>query len=153
MATTKPRITITLTERQHTVLRSISESSGQSMSSLLVEFIDTAMPTLERMAATFQQLRNTRDLERARIVSALSDAQDALEPIALAAAGQFDLFLGRIEGAAVPHGSEATRATAAPPAPSTNRGATPVRQKALKGSAGKASGRVSSGRVSKKTAA
>ena len=57
MATTKPRITITLTQRQHEVLKTIADSGGSTMSGMLGEFIESAMPTFERMAATFQQVR------------------------------------------------------------------------------------------------
>lgn len=129
MATTKSRITVTLTQRQHEVLKSIAESGGATMSGMLGEFIESAMPTFERMAATFQQVRKANIIERSRIVEALSDAQTALEPIALAAAGQFDLFLGKLEDAAGIGVAEARSDTgaavpAALPTPSTNRGVT-----------------------------
>lgn len=126
MATTKPRVTVTLTPRQHEVFRSLSENSGQSISSLIGEIIELSMPTFERMAATFQRIRESQMIERERVSQALADAQSALEPIALEAVGQFDLFLGRVESAAGvgPERSEDT-APAARPAPVTNRGATP----------------------------
>jgi len=129
MATSKPRITVTLTKRQHEVFQSLSASSGQSMSSLIGEIIEVSMPTFERMAATFQKLKASQDHERSKIAQALDEAQSALEPIALAAVGQFDLFLGRVEAAA-----DAGRVSAHAPAPasgggtqppSANRGVTP----------------------------
>ena len=128
MATTKPRITVTLTERQHEVLKIISDTGGQSMSALLGELVEVSLPTFERMANTFQKLRQAQTIERAKMIEVFDQAQAALEPIALAAVDQFDLFCGRLEGAAegAPDGSEATPAAprAAPAAPSTNRGAT-----------------------------
>lgn len=143
MATTKPRITVTLTKRQHEVFTSISASSGQSMSSLIGEIIELSMPTFERMATTFQKLRATQDRERAKVAQVLDEAQNALEPIALAAVGQFDLFMGKVEsavGAGEPQRSEDCTAPAARPAPSTNRGATPKRAKTAKPTAATVSG-------------
>ena len=154
MATTKPRITITLTKRQHDVLQSIAASGGSSMSGMLGEFIDSVMPTFVRMAATFQQMKQASDKEKARIVAALDDAQTALEPIALAAAGQFDLFLGQI-GAAADVQTDATegapgvrrRPRRTPP---TNRGVTPLKGKQPQPSTSKASKASGKANVSKK---
>lgn len=137
MATTKPRITVTLTKRQHEVFQSLSASSGQSMSSLIGEIIEVSMPTFERMAATFQKLKASRDLERSKIAQALDEAQSALEPIALAAVGQFDLFLGRVDAAAdvgrmQPHAAASSSGGGTQP-PSANRGVTPRHSRQKKG--------------------
>ena len=81
MATTKPRITITLSTRQHEVLKSISECSGQPMSGFLNELLDLSLPTLERMAATFQKIKTAQDAQRQKIIAELDVAQTAMEPI------------------------------------------------------------------------
>lgn len=129
MATSKPRITVTLTKRQHEVFQSLSASSGQSMSGLIGEIIEVSMPTFERMAATFQKLKASQDHERSKIAQALDEAQSALEPIALAAVGQFDLFLGRIESgistACAERNDAPTVEMDATQPPSANRGVTP----------------------------
>ena len=136
MATTKPRITVTLTERQHEVLKIISATGGSSMSALLGELIEVSLPTLEWMANTFQKLRQAQTIERAKMVEAMDESLAVLEPIAAAAVDQFDLFLGKIEQAA---GEETTRrgttggtSPAASSAPVTNRGATTPRAKSRK---------------------
>ena len=133
MASSKPRITVTLTPRQHEVLKSISESGGSSMSALLGELIEVTMPTLERMAHTFKKLRQAQTIERAKMVEAMDESLAILEPIAASAIDQFDLFLGKIEqgiDAPGPQRSEDTdAATTAPAAPITNRGATTPRAK------------------------
>lgn len=143
MATTKPRITVTLTERQHEVLKIIAATGGSSMSSLLGELIEASLPTLERMANTFQKLRQAQILERAKMVEAMDESLAVLEPIAAAAVDQFDLFLGKIEKAVegAPDGSGATPGapSTAPTAPVTNRGATNTRAKARKPSAARVS--------------
>ena len=136
MATTKPRITVTLTPRQHEVMKIISDCGGQSMSSLLGELIEVSLPTFERMANTFQKLKDARTQERARMVEAFDEAQSALEPIANAAVDQFDLFLGKIDsalGAVGPERSEDRKALEADRAPSTNRGVTPNLTNSSKG--------------------
>ena len=143
MATTKPRITVSLTKRQHEVLKAIADNGGATMSGMLGEFIEAAMPTFERMAATFQQVRKANIQERARIVEALSDAQDVMEPIALAAAGQFDLFLSKMENAVGIDGTgpgtgSVDAIAAALVSPSTNRGVTPNRSKQPQAKRGKA---------------
>lgn len=136
MATTKPRITITLTEHQHDVLKSISAASGSSMSSLAGELIEVSLPALERMANTFQKLRNAHTIERAKMVEAMEESLAVLEPIAAAAVDQFDLFLGVIDDAAggAADGSTATADAphAATFAPATNRGATNPKAKPRK---------------------
>jgi len=133
MATNKPRITITITENQHRLLRSLSENSGQSMSSFITEFLTVTEPTLERMAATFQRLKQARDFDTKRIADQLQDTQDVLEPLAMQSLDQFDLFLGKIEEAAGVHRPPATAGDGAHPAasttPPTNRGVTPTHGK------------------------
>jgi len=144
MATTKPRITVTLTERQHEVISAIAKLGGGTMSGFIGEMLESALPTLERMAATFQKVKEAQDQERGRFLASMDRAQAALEPVVMEAVGQFDLFLGQIERAAdgADDGSEATPAapSAAAESPPTNRGATPKRAKADKPTAASVSG-------------
>lgn len=128
MATTKPRITVTLTKRQHEVISTIAQLGGGSMSAFISEMLESALPTLERMAATFQKVKQAQDQEKGRFLESMDRAQAALEPVVMEAVGQFDLFLGRIEEA-VGAGDDGKRSAAAaaptaPLAPATNRGAT-----------------------------
>ncbi len=154
MATSKPRITVTLSERQHQVLKIISDCGGQSMSSLLGELIEVSLPTFERMANTFQKLSQVKTAERAKMLQAMDEAQSALEPIANAAVDQFDLFLGRIEEASGVLTDAPRGALAAPPLPApiprTNRGVTPTVAKQPKPRQAKASSPSSSQKVSRK---
>ena len=73
MPTSKPRITVTLTEEQHAILRQISAAGGQSMSAMISEFMSMAQPTLERMAVEFQHLKEIREADRQRVVDMLSE--------------------------------------------------------------------------------
>jgi len=143
MATTKPRITITLTERQHAVLRSLSKSSGQSMSAYVVEFLEVALPTLERMAATMQAVSQARETDIQRVRDQLDEAQRVFEPLAMAVVGQADMFLGKVEQAATGgRRGPADAGAAGSSSPRTNRGVTPTPAKPLKPKPGAASGGV-----------
>ena len=161
MATTKPRITITLNDKSYAVLKAISECSGQPMSTFVTEMLDSARPTLERMAATFQKIKRAQDAERARFLESVDDAQAALEPVVMETLGQFDLFMGKIDRAVDGMGAGSTCEAGAPaPIPSasaasphTNRGDTPTKGKRLQASSGKASGAVLKKEVLKKSGA
>lgn len=155
MATTKPRITVTLTKRQHEVLRSISENSNQPMSTFISEMLEAALPTLERMAVTFQRVKEAQQAERTRFLDSMDRAQAAIEPVVLNAVGQFDLFLASIEEAVGAGSTDAREragapAPTAPSAPATNRGATPRKGKAAVPSAARVSGDSNSRKNSKK---
>lgn len=117
MATTKPRITVTLTERQHRVLKAMSDYGGQSMSAFIGEVLEQSLPVLERMAESFRRIRAAQDEQKRRIVQELDQAQTEMEPMLDQVIGQFDLFVTRLESAALPE--------APPSTPVTNRGVTP----------------------------
>lgn len=151
MATTKPRITITLSENTHRLLRSISECSNQPMSTFVNEMLESAAPTLERMAATFQAIKTAQTAERGKFLASLDRAQAALEPSVMNVVGQFDLFLANIEAAVSDGCTDEVGAPAetANPRPVT-RGSTPLKRKKSAAStpATKASTRAASGRKS-----
>lgn len=130
MATSKPRITITLRPRQYEVLKAISDNSGQSMSAFVSEILEQSLPVLERMAESFRKIKSAQDEQKKRIAEELDQAQSAVEPILEQVMGQFDLFMAKVESAAGV-GSTDARMRAGDPAPAeartpaTNRGVTP----------------------------
>lgn len=144
MATKNPRINVTLSTRCYAMVKSISESSGKPMSGFISEMLESALPTLERMAVTFQKIKAAQDSERSKFLETIDDAQDVLEPAVMHALGQFDLFMGKIDSVVESHGAfgadEAQGLEAAAPIPRTNRGVTnretkqpqPKHSKALK---------------------
>lgn len=156
MATTKPRITITLSQRQYAVLKSISDNSGQPMSAFVNELLEQTLPVLERMAESFRKIKAAQDEQKKRIVDELDQAQSAVEPMLGQVLGQFDLFMTRLEQAAGA-GSPDARQRAAVPAPAasstpvTNRGVTPTPGKDRKPAPGKASSRSGSPRQTSKS--
>lgn len=130
MATTKPRITVTLTQRQHDVLRVISDCGGSSMSAFISEILEQSLPVLERMAESFRKIKAAQDEQKKRIIADLDHAQAEVEPVLEQVLGQFDLFMSRVERAAGAAAADSARGAAAAavdaaPTPVTNRGVTP----------------------------
>ena len=151
MATSKPRITVTLDDQSYRVLKAISDCSGQPMSKFVAELLDGARPTLERMAVTFQKIKQAQEQERGKFLTAIDDAQSVLEPYVMETVGQFDLFMTRIDDAIDRGAASAATVTNAASSPLTNRGATLVQAKNRKASGGKASRPISADEVLKKT--
>ena len=151
MATTKPRITITLNQRTYEVLKAIGDLGDKPMSAFVSEMLDSALPTLERMAATFQAIKGAQETERGRFLASLDRAQSLLEPAVMEAVGQFDLFLATVETAVSDGGHPvgAALAETANPRPVT-RGSTPLTRKKSAASTitTKARARAASGRKS-----
>lgn len=155
MATTKPRITVTLTQRQYDVLRVISECGRQPMSAFISELLEQSLPVLERMGESFRKIKAAQDEQKKRIAKELDQAQAEVEPVLEQVLGQFDLFMTKIEqaaGAAAPDARlrAGAAAAAAPSTPVTNRGVTPSQVKGPKPAPGKASSRSASPRSSSK---
>lgn len=141
MATTKPRITITLNHRQYEVLKAISDCSNQPMSAFISELLEESLPVLERMAESFRKIKAAQDEQKKRIADELEQAQAGVEPILEQVLGQFDLFMTRVEAAPV---------SAAARTPVTNRGVTPSPSNPPKRPRRKASGDISHAKVSSK---
>ena len=98
MATTKPRITITLTKQQYDVLKAVSDYGGQSMSNFVSALLEQSLPVLERMAETARKIKLVQDERRRQIYQELSNAQDLFEPAFKGILGQADLLEVRDAG-------------------------------------------------------
>ena len=157
MATNKPRITITLNPRTYNVIKVISECGDNTMSGFVSEMLDAAIPTLERMAVTFQNIKKAQHTERSKFIESMDRAQTALEPAVMEAIGQFDLFLGNVDAAVAggaPARGEVPAAAVNNPRPVT-RGSTPLKRKtsAATQSTTKARSRAASGSFLEKSEA
>jgi hypothetical protein len=124
MATSKPRITVTLDPHLHSLLASISDSSGQPMSGIVNEFLSASTPVLEKMANTFTALRSMRADQKAAVLAALDEGQDAMGSLVAQSLDQYDLFMTKAThsgGSSAPLAHDAPQ-KAGPPI--TNRGGT-----------------------------
>jgi hypothetical protein len=129
MPTTKPRITITLDPRTHEVLSRLSAAGGESMSSLVTQFVEVAVPSMERLVVVLERARTAPQEARAGIAAAVERAERELMPHLIAAAGQSDLCLGELERslpAADAAAERPRRPRAAVPSEASEGGSTPV---------------------------
>ena len=97
MATTKPRITVTLTERQYELVKSISENSGQTMSFFISELLENSLPVMERMAETFRKIKELQDSKKKMIARELEKIESEIEPAIAGVIDQYDLFASAME--------------------------------------------------------
>jgi hypothetical protein len=129
MPTAKPRITITLEPRTHEVLARLSAAGGDSMSALVTQFVDLAVPSMERLVVVLERARAAPEETRAGLAAAIDRAERNLMPALQAAVDQRDLFLADLEsktgreaaaaGAPAQRGRRASRAGG-------GKGSTPV---------------------------
>lgn len=145
MATTRPRITITLTDKQHALLKSMSESTGSSMSFLVSDLLTAAEPAMEKMAAGFVQLKSVQ-LERQsefkkKLADVMGDAESILTPLSIHAFDQLDFFIDSL--------TKIQAGDCASP-PLTNRGDTTPGDKSLKPKRDKSEKAVSTRKILKK---
>lgn len=92
MPTAKPRITITLTEHQHFVLSKLSGLQRASMSSIVVDLLDTTLPVFERLVGVLDnaasapqnvldELRRSAQTAEAQVVEMGSSISGLLEEL------------------------------------------------------------------------
>jgi hypothetical protein len=122
MPTTKPRITVTLTDHQHEVLSRMSGLSRTSMSAIVVDMLDTALPMLERVVSMMQAAADAPQQVREGMVASFERAERDLLPQLNGMMGQLEMLLapggvpalaGARPGASAPKGARP---------PTSNRG-------------------------------
>lgn len=129
MATTKPRITITLTDRQYQLVKTLSESSGQSMSGFITEYLEIAEPMLEQMCVAYQRMKQADDARKEDLKRNLDAAERSLRPLVESVNAQVDFFFSNTDKIASSEDVEAGSAHASAgvvSTPLTNRGVTKV---------------------------
>lgn len=98
MPTSKPRITLTISEQQHELLQSLAELQKVSMSSIVVDLLDTTMPVLARLVSILKSAaeapQSVLDELRKSLDVAESDALGKKDSVM----GQLDLLLAAAAG-------------------------------------------------------
>jgi len=117
MATTKPRVTVTLERRTYECLSRLSAVGGDSMSSIISEFIEISLPSMERLVVVLERAKAAPEETRAGIAAAVDRAERDMLPAMMEALNQNDLFLADIESAASPSPRAAQRRAKAGGAP------------------------------------
>ena len=114
MSTTKPRITITLEPRLHELLQRMAAHQEQSMSSIVVELVESVAPVLERVCLAVEAARKAQAGVRENLKRVAEDSEKALLPHLEAAMGQLDTLiqageLGAVEKDVATAAGRATR--------------------------------------------
>jgi uncharacterized protein (DUF1778 family) len=109
MPTNKPRITITLTDQQHELLQSMAGFQGGSMSAIVVDLLETALPVMERIV-TVMRAASTAPQE---MLDGLKESMERAESLVISQMhehiGHLDNF---VEEAAAAGGTGVTRSGA-----------------------------------------
>jgi hypothetical protein len=106
MSTSKPRITVTLEPRTHEVLSRLSAAGDQSMSSIVAQFVEVALPSLERVVVVLERAKAAPQETLDGVASAYERAGRDLIKRLQAGIGQGDMFLGDL-AAAIPDAPDA----------------------------------------------
>jgi hypothetical protein len=100
MSTKKPRITITLEPHAHEVLTRLSAVGGDSMSQIVAQFVDLALPSLERLVVVLERARSAAKETHVGLAAALERAERDLMPAIEGALKQGDMFFRDLEAVA-----------------------------------------------------
>jgi len=117
--TAKPRITITLSDRQHELLSALSSLQKVSMSSIVVDLLDSTLPVLERLTAVLQNAANAPQAVLDQLKLSAQSAEDDVTGIQGSMLEQLDLLVHASEGS-VPGATRSGVPGAKPP--TSNRG-------------------------------
>ena len=96
MPTKNPRLTITLEPSLAAQLRTLSELTGNSQSSLIAELLEGSGPVFDRMIQVLQAAKTAKEAMRGRLVADMEDAQTKMEGALGIAMEGFDLFTGSL---------------------------------------------------------
>jgi hypothetical protein len=135
MPTERPRITITLSGQQHEVLRRMSLLGGESMSSIVVDMLDTVMPMLERVVVTMQAAHDAPAQAKKGMRESFARAEAEMLPQLTSMMHQLDMLLEPAPAPALAGAGVGSKSTRKPRPPTSNRGVrkhqTPVENPAV----------------------
>lgn len=92
MATSKPRLTITLEPDHHAVVSDVARLRGVSKSTVVTEMLGASIPALQRVVTLLEALESAKSGGYAEdFASKLSEAEKTLAPLLASALEQLDL--------------------------------------------------------------
>lgn len=125
MPTSKPRLTITLDPHAYEVLSRLSAASGQSMSSVVVDILGVAIPSLERVVVVLERASTAPREVLDGVAAAVERAERDYLPTIMQAAAVTDLFIGEVSRA-ISDDVDGRDSGRPPAAPVAHQGATPA---------------------------
>lgn len=122
MATTKPRINVTLEQHRYELFKRVAALQGVSMSALVAELLEMVAEPMERVCVVLEAAAKAPGELKEGLRAAVDRAEATLIPSAVKALDQFDLFLGDCDAAI-----DASAKAAVPDPRPVTRGSTPLR--------------------------
>ena len=98
MATTKPRITVTLDQEEYELLKSWSHYAGVSCSAVLAELWKTTVPAFSRVLHLAQQAEQVKDSAKQGLKQAAEDAEARFKPLYDETMANLSLFEEEVKG-------------------------------------------------------
>lgn len=92
MATTKPRVTVTLEQSDYDLLAEFAQQQGCSMSAVLADVWQEAGPTIARVVKLIKEAKAAQGQVGERIREMAIDAEIEIMPLAREAISQLDIF-------------------------------------------------------------
>ena len=96
MATTKPRITLTMDQELYSLYRDLAEAQGRSMSAIIVDLLDATAPVQQQVLQALRRALSVQEEGRADMLASLEKAQATAEGMLSPAMGIFDEFLSSL---------------------------------------------------------
>lgn len=128
MATTKPRITLTMDAELYSLYRDLSEVQGRSMSAIIVDLLDATAPVQQQVLQALRRALSVQEEGRADMLASLEKAQATAEGMLSPAMGIFDEFLSGLP----PHSNTGVT-TPNPPTPPNQKNPAKRRSRASGG--------------------
>lgn len=101
MATSKPRITITIEPDEYAVLQRMARLRCSSMSRIVTELLHEVLPVLSRVADALEATERAQEGMKVAIRQSSEQAFQDMQPLVARILGQFDQFTGELERLAV----------------------------------------------------
>lgn len=105
MATDKPRITITLTEEQYSVLQRLSTLQKVPKARIVTDLVAEVTPVLEKVADALSVAMNAQENVKVNLRRVVEEAEQDFRPIVSQVLNQFDMFADHLQS--LVHASEA----------------------------------------------
>lgn len=96
MATTKPRITITMDQPDYDVVQRLAKLQGKPMSKVVTELMTEIVPLLSKVADSLSVAMNAHANVKQKMLQAAEQAERDMQPVLAQAINQFDLFANQL---------------------------------------------------------
>lgn len=97
MATTKPRLALTLEPEQYQILQRLAAVQGGSMARIVSEMLSEMLPMLTKVTEAMEAAQKAHEGMKASIRTAAEQAERDMQPLVATAIAQFDHFARQMD--------------------------------------------------------